>query len=98
MEEIISNLKNTIKKYLILNHENIKITHIQKTKIKYLGFYISSKPNLNILIEAPIDYIINQLVHMNFASTNINKINKINYARSGNNPGNLSVKPRAITK
>lgn len=103
---------------LTLSEEKTKITHVEKAKTKYLGFYVSRKPrkyteslkslvtstgnnrrgsNHNVIIEAPIDKIMDKLVEQKYA-TQGTKYPGTKIAREGNNPGELSIKPRAMSK
>jgi len=79
-EEIIDFLKNTLK--LTLSEEKTKISHLDSEKVKYLGFLISrrkrryteyqlstvkSGKGQRLIIEAPIDTLINKLVEQGYA-------------------------------
>jgi len=88
---------------LTLSEEKTKITHLETTKVQYLGFYIYRKSrkyteslvsyvkstgklrratNSSVMIEAPIDKIIDKLVEQKFAVRTTGK----------------QVKPRGMTK
>lgn len=89
-EQIKTEVTEFLAEKLLLNlsQEKTKITHVEKTKVKYLGFYISRKSrksteslrslvnstgrirrasNHSIIIEAPVDLIIDKLVEQKYA-------------------------------
>lgn len=104
--EFAKQIKDEVKQFLkevlllTLSEEKTKITHVEKEKVKYLGFLISRKSrryteslksyveiktlvkskgivrratNASVIIEAPIDKIINKLVEQKFARMRNNK-------------------------